>query len=41
MSSVQRLNSNAQVMRKANALLVNVNAAKGLQSVLRSNLGTF
>lgn len=39
MSSVQMVNPNAQVMRKANALLVNVNAAKGLQSVLRSNLG--
>lgn len=39
MSSVQTVNPNAQVMSKANALLVNVNAAKGLQSVLRSNLG--
>lgn len=39
MSSVQQVNPNAQIMRNGNALLVNVNAAKGLQNVLRSNLG--
>jgi len=39
MSSVKNLNPNAQVMGKGNALLVNVNAGKGLQNVLKSNLG--
>jgi T-complex protein 1 subunit zeta len=39
MSSVQTINPNAEVMRSGAALLVNVNAAKGLQDVLRTNLG--
>jgi len=39
MSSVQLLNPNADVARRALALQVNVNAALGLQSVLKTNLG--
>lgn len=39
MSSVKRINPRAMVMRKKQALMVNVNAARGLQQVLRSNLG--
>lgn len=39
MSAVQLINPNAEVMRKADALAINVSAAKGLQDVLRSNLG--
>lgn len=37
--SVQLLNPNADVARRNLALQVNINAALGLQSVLKSNLG--
>ncbi len=39
MSSLQNLNSNAEVLRRFSALAMNINAAKGLQEVMRSNLG--
>lgn len=39
MSAVQYLNSKAEVLKKANALQMNISAAKGLQEVMRSNLG--
>lgn len=39
MSSIQYLNERADVVKKAQALAVNANAAKGLQEVLKSNLG--
>ena len=39
MSSVQLLNPNADVARRNLALQVNINAALGLQNVLKSNLG--
>lgn len=39
MSSLQYLNERADVIKKAQALAVNTNAAKGLQEVLKSNLG--
>lgn len=39
MASLQYLNSKAELVRKAQALNLNVSAAKGLQEVLRSNLG--
>lgn len=39
MSAIQAINPRAMVMRKKQALMVNVNAAKGLQEVLHSNLG--
>ena len=39
MSSLQLVNNNADIIRKAQALAVNINAAKGLQEVLKSNLG--
>jgi T-complex protein 1 subunit zeta len=39
MASVQFLNSKAELVRKAQALNLNITAAKGLQEVLRSNLG--
>ena len=39
MSSLQLVNANADIIRKAQALAVNINAAKGLQEVLKSNLG--
>ncbi len=38
-SSVQLLNPNADVARRNLALQVNINAAMGLQGVLKSNLG--
>jgi T-complex protein 1 subunit zeta len=37
--SLKSLNPNASVVRRANALLININAARGLQEVLRTNLG--
>ena len=40
-ASVQQVNPNAQVMRKGNALAVNVSAGQGLKAVLASNLGEF
>lgn len=39
MSAVQFVNSNAQVLKKVAALAVNINAAKGLQEVMKTNLG--
>ena len=39
MSSLQYVNPNAEVLRKFSALAMNINAAKGLQEVMRSNLG--
>jgi T-complex protein 1 subunit zeta len=39
MASVRHVNANAEVVGKATALLVNIGAAKGLQGVLKSNLG--
>lgn len=39
MSAVQQINPHAESIRRAQALLINVGAAKGLQEVLKSNLG--
>ena len=39
MSAVKELNPNAEIARAGQALLLNVNAAKGLQEVMRTNLG--
>uniref|UniRef100_A0ACD5VWI3 Uncharacterized protein n=1 Tax=Avena sativa TaxID=4498 RepID=A0ACD5VWI3_AVESA len=37
--SIRMLNQNAEVLNKSAALHMNINAAKGLQDVLRTNLG--
>jgi T-complex protein 1 subunit zeta len=39
MSAIKQLNPKAEVARAAQALAVNISAAKGLQDVLKSNLG--
>ena len=39
MSSVQFVNSQAEILRKAQALAMNINAGKGLFEVMKSNLG--
>lgn len=39
MASVKQLNSKAEVMGKGAALFMNINAAKGLHEVMKSNLG--
>ena len=39
MSAVKALNPKAEVARAAQALQVNISAARGLQEVMRSNLG--
>jgi len=39
MSSVRTVNPDAEVVAKSQALMVNVGAAKGLQGVLKTNLG--
>jgi len=39
MTSLQLVNAKADVVRKAAALGININAAKGLQEVLKTNLG--
>ena len=39
MSAIHALNPKAEVARAAQALAVNISAAKGLQDVLRTNLG--
>ena len=39
MAAVKSLNPKAEVARAAQALQLNISAAKGLQDVLRSNLG--
>lgn len=39
MSAVKLVNQEADIIKKAQALQVNINAGKGLQEVLKSNLG--
>jgi T-complex protein 1 subunit zeta len=39
MSSLQYINPRADLLRKSNALNMNINASKGLQEVLKSNIG--
>ena len=39
MSAIKTLNPKAEVARAAQALAVNTSAARGLQDVLRTNLG--
>ena len=39
MAAIQTLNPKAEIARRAEALAVNISAAKGLQEVLRTNLG--
>jgi chaperonin GroEL (HSP60 family) len=39
MSAINLINPHAESVRRAQALLINVNAAKGLQEVLKTNLG--
>jgi T-complex protein 1 subunit zeta len=39
MASIRGMNANAEIVSKHQALMVNVSAAKGLQGVLKSNLG--
>lgn len=39
MSAVSLVNADAEVIKSAQALQVNINAAKGLQEVLKTNLG--
>jgi hypothetical protein len=38
-SSLKSINPNAEIMNKQAALFMNINAAKGLQDVMKSNLG--
>jgi T-complex protein 1 subunit zeta len=39
MSNLQFLNPKAEVLKKVQALAMNINAAIGLQEVMKSNLG--
>lgn len=39
MSSLQLINSKADQLKKTAALNMNINASKGLQEVLKTNLG--
>jgi T-complex protein 1 subunit zeta len=39
MAGVQSLNANAEVMGRQAALFMNINAAKGLEDVMKTNLG--
>jgi T-complex protein 1 subunit zeta len=39
MSSLQLINSKADQLKKTAALSMNINAAKGLQEVLKTNIG--
>lgn len=39
MAAVNIVNPHAESIKRAHALLINVNAAKGLQEVLKTNLG--
>jgi len=39
MSSLQLINSKADQLKKTAALNMNINAAKGLQEVLKTNIG--
>jgi len=38
-SSLHLVNPKAEVMKRAQALMINVNAAKGMSDVLKTNLG--
>ena len=38
-SKLNQINPNAEVSRKDQALMININSARGLQGVLQSNLG--
>lgn len=38
-SNLNSINPNAEVSRKDQALMMNINASRGLQGVLQSNLG--
>tara|TARA_B110000977_G_scaffold18814_1_gene22708 strand:+ start:858 stop:1073 length:216 start_codon:yes stop_codon:yes gene_type:complete len=38
-NSLKSVNPNAEIMSRAAALFMNINAAKGLQDVMKSNLG--
>ena len=38
-ASTKLVNPNAEVISKSSALMVNISAARGLQQVLKSNLG--
>lgn len=38
-SAVQQANPSADVVRRGQALLININAAIGLQAVVKTNLG--
>lgn len=40
-SSLHLVNPKAEVMKRAQALMINVNAAKGMSEVLKTNLGEF
>lgn len=39
MSAIKALNPKAEIARAAQALQININAARGLQDVLKTNLG--
>lgn len=39
MSSIQLINPNADTAKRAQALQITVNAAQGLQNVIKTNLG--
>lgn len=39
MSSVQFINPKAEVLKKIQALAMNINAAMGLQDIMKTNLG--
>jgi T-complex protein 1 subunit zeta len=39
MSAISVLNPKAEVARTAQSLAINISAAKGLQEILKSNLG--
>ena len=39
MASISLLNPKAEIARAAQALAVNISAAKGIQDVMKSNLG--
>lgn len=39
MAAVKQLNQNAEIINRAGSLFMNINAAKGLHDVMRTNLG--
>lgn len=39
MAAIKALNPKAEIARAAQALQININAARGLQDVLKTNLG--